>query len=259
MSAPALFRLHRGPGRLLVSIPHAGTFVPPALAARLTAAARGLPDTDWHVDRLYDFVRETEATLLVATHSRYVIDLNRGPEGGALYPGQAETGLVPAETFDGVPIWAGGAPDAAEVAARRVAYWQPYHDALAGELARIQAQHGAAHLFDAHSIRARVPRLFSGTLPPLSFGTYDGRSASPALVARVMAEAGDTLGRVLDGRFKGGWITRHYGRPEAGVQAIQLEIAQSAYLDEADPAWDPARASALQAVLRRVIQALLRP
>ncbi len=254
-ASPDLFRLRRGGGRLLVSIPHAGTYVPPEIAAQFTAVGRALPDTDWHVDRLYDFVEETDATLLIATHSRYVVDLNRAPDGEKLYPGQAETGLVPAKTFAGEAIWR----DAPETAARLDRYWHPYHGALAGELARIRDAHGTACLFDAHSIRSRVPRLFAGTLPALSFGTNDGRSASAHFAERAVEAVGSAYDSVLNGRFKGGWITRHYGQPAAGVQAIQLEIAQRAYLDEDDPVWNPGRASGLQAVLRRLIAALGRP
>ncbi len=256
-AAPEPFRLRRGSGKLIVSIPHAGTFVPPAIAARLTPAGQPLPDTDWHVDRLYGFLEQTEATLLIATHSRYVVDLNRGPEGAPLYPGQAETGIVPNQTFAGEPLWQEPPPDAAEIALRIATFWQPYHDTLRAELARLRSIHPRICLFDAHSIRSEIPRLFSGTLPELSFGTHDGAAAAPARLDAAIAVAGDSFGIARNARFKGGYITRHYGHPARGIDAIQLEIAQRAYLDERRPSsWNPERAARLQPILRRILSAL---
>lgn len=252
--------LHRGCSPLVVSVPHAGTVIPGDISARLTPVGRGCVDTDWHVDRLYDFAASLGATVIVATHSRTVVDLNRGVDGAKLYPGQAETGICPGESFAGEALYASGVPDEAERRARIVTYWQPYHDALAGELARVRGVHGFARLLDGHSIATEVPRLFAGRLPDLSFGTNDGRSASEGLVARVLAASeGGGFSVVRDGRFKGGYITRHYGDPGSGVDAIQFEMAWSAYLDEAAPwVFEPARAAALVAVLRRVVGEMVR-
>ena len=252
-----LFNLARGQSRLLISVPHAGTHLPPEIAACLNPLGRNLVDTDWHVERLYDFAAEAGATLLVATHARTVIDLNRSPAGGALYPGQAETTVCPTESFAGAPLYE-VPPTPGEVAARVQRYWQPYHDALAAELDRLRALHGAAHLLDAHSIRSAIPRLFEGTLPGLNYGTNSGRSAAPGLVARAMvATAASGFSQVLDGRFRGGFITRHYGAPGAGVHAIQLELSQPTYMDEDRPnPFNPARASALQTALRRLVSVL---
>jgi N-formylglutamate deformylase len=232
-----LFTLVRGESHLLVSVPHAGTYLPPDIAHRLTPAGLAMPDTDWHVDRLADFAPALGATLLVATHSRIVIDLNRATDGALLYPGKIETGLCPIESFAGEPFYAGAPPSREEVEARTAQYWQPYHDALQSELARLKALHGRAHLLDLHSIASRVPRLFDGRLPDLNIGTNDGRSADPALIARVAeaARRDPSLSMVLNGRFKGGAITRGYGNPAAGVHAIQIEIAQAAYMVEAAP------------------------
>jgi N-formylglutamate deformylase len=256
MTAPRIFHLRQGTGRLIVSIPHAGTYVPPDIAATFTDIGCAVVDTDWHVDLLYNFLEETDATIITATHSRYVVDLNRGPEGTKLYPGQAETSLCPTETFDGAPLYAGALPDQAEIATRLETYWHPYHTALQAELSRIRTLHGTAHLFDAHSIRTAVPRLFPGDLPALNFGTNDGRAADAEITARVVAAAGDHFPHVVNGRFKGGYITRHYGAPAQNVHAIQLELAQSAYMEESRPhIFDPARASELVSVLERCVAA----
>jgi N-formylglutamate deformylase len=233
---PFLFRPGTSP--LLVSMPHVGTHVPAALAADLTEAALGLPDTDWHVDRLYDFLDDLGASVLRATHSRYVIDLNRPPRGEALYPGASNTELCPTSLFDERPIYKPGrAPDAAAIAERRARYWQPYHDRLAAALAALKDRHGYALLFDAHSIRSRVPRFFEGRLPDINLGTGNGASASPAVAEAVESAARQARGHssILNGRFKGGFITRHYGRPAAGVEAVQLELSQITYMEEDPP------------------------
>ncbi len=261
MTAPPLFTLVEGTGRLVVSVPHAGTFLPTDLLPRLTTLGRAGVDTDWHMDRLYAFAGELGATLLTATHSRTVVDLNRSPAGGALYPGQAETTICPAESFAGEPLYQGPPPDGEEVARRVARYWSPYHEALAAQLARVRALHGAARLLDGHSIRSRVPRLFEGVLPDLNFGTDGGRTARPELIVRAQAATSRAgFSQVLDGRFRGGYITRQYGCPRDGVDAIQLEVAQSAYLDEAAPAtFDAARAARLARCLRAMVEALLQP
>jgi N-formylglutamate deformylase len=259
MTAPPLFHLVEGGSRLVISVPHAGTYVPDDIAAALTPVGRALVDTDWHVDRLYEFARAQDATMIVATHSRIVVDLNRPPAGEKLYPGQAETGLCPTETFAGDPLYRGDPPDAAERARRLAAYWQPYHDAFAAALQRVRARHGCARLLDAHSIRGEVPRLFDGSLPDLNFGTNGGVACTPALAARVLQVAtGQGFSHVLDGRFRGGYITRHYGQPADGVEALQLELAQRTYMDEAAPGpYDPTRAAALVDLLRRVVTELI--
>jgi N-formylglutamate deformylase len=255
-----IYRLIPGTTRLLVSIPHAGTYVPPAIAARMTPAARALPDTDWHVDRLYEFLVEMGATVLIATHSRYVVDLNRPADDGALYPGLKGTGLCPVETFDGHPIWQPRhAPTAAEIAERVASYWQPYHACLRAELSELRFRHGGAVLWDAHSIRSHLPRLFPGDLPVLNLGTNDGRSCDPDLAARLLGYA---LGvprctAVLDGRFKGGYITRAYGDPASGINAVQLELAQRSYMDERTLEYLPDLARQIRASLRALLEITL--
>lgn len=247
----------RGDGPVVLGLPHVGTHVPTGIAARLNARGQTLADTDWHVDRLYDGLLPG-ATMVRATFHRYVIDANRPPEGSSLYPGQNTTGLVPLTDFDGAPIWE-VPPDAAEVAERRAAFHAPYHTALAAELDRVRDRHGVAILYDCHSIRSCIPYLFDGTLPDLNIGTVSGASCD-ARIAAAVHDACRATGRptVRDGRFKGGWCTRHYGRPEAGIHAIQMELAQSTHLASECPpfAYDPARAEAIRPVLADILHKL---
>lgn len=255
-----LFETSRGTRPLLISMPHSGTFVPPDLAPRLAVAALDLPDTDWHVPQLYEFADAIGASVIRATHSRYVVDLNRPPDGGPLYPGRRETGLCPTETFDGEPLYArGDAPTSAEIAHRLDRYWRPYHSQLRSMIDALTSIHGRCLLWDAHSIRSIVPGLFAGRLPDLNVGTADGRSCRAATAHRVLVRlsAQQRFSFVVDGRFKGGYITRHYGNPAAGVEAVQMEIAQGAYLSEARiPAFDAALATPLGDLLRGLLTSL---
>ena len=258
--AMEIFTLHRGTAPLLVSLPHDGTLVPDDIAARLTPQARRVPDTDWHIARLYAFARELGASVLVPRFSRYVIDLNRGEDDVSLYPGQNTTGLCPVVRFSGEPVYLEGqAPDETEVRARVERYWRPYHDALRGELERVRAAHGRLVLWEGHSIRGERPFLFEGRLPDLNLGTAGGASASPELRARLEAvlAAQDGYDWVHNGRFKGGYITRHYADPARGIEAVQLEISQRIYMDEDSFAYDEAKATRAQAVIRRLLEAAL--
>jgi N-formylglutamate deformylase len=251
-----------GDSPLIISVPHAGTAVPQELAPRLTPQALDLPDTDWHVANLYDFAPELGATMIVARYTRYLIDLNRPPDDAALYSGAAQTGLCPTLSFSGEPLYRDGTEQlsGAEVGRRRAQYWQPYHDALRALLDERRRRFGYALLLDAHSIRSAVPRLFSGRLPDINVGTYDGRSCVPAINAALSARlsASGQFSHVFDGRFKGGYITRHYGQPQQGQHALQIELAQSGYMDEAGTMYDSARAGPLRALLRDIVGALLR-
>lgn len=253
------FRYLPGTIPLIVSIPHCGTYMPEDILDRLTPQAKSLPDTDWHVDRLYAFARELGAHMLIATHSRYVIDLNRGPDNASLYPGQFTTGLCPVTLFDGTPLYREGqAPDEAEIAERRARYWQPYHDRL-GQWIAEQTGHRTKCVFDAHSIASVVPTLFEGRLPDLNLGTAEGKTVTPALAEKLitLAKASD-YSMVYNGRFKGGYITRNYGNPTAGIEAVQLELAQCNYMQESAPyAYDEAKAQGLQRVLREIIALLV--
>ncbi|MYM81778.1 N-formylglutamate deformylase [Duganella sp. FT50W] len=221
---------------LLVSMPHVGTDIPDEVLAAMTPAAVDRQDTDWHLVRLYDFLAEMGASTLSARWSRYVIDLNRPPENTNLYPGQDTTGLCPVDTFHREPLYLDGCtPDEAEVRRRLQAYWKPYHEQLRAELDRLLALHGRVVLWDAHSIASHVPRFFEGKLPDLNFGTADGKSCAPGLTEAVVARVDGGYTVAVNGRFKGGHITRFYGAPARGVHAIQLEMCQSTYMDEAAP------------------------
>ncbi|HEX3849294.1 MAG TPA: N-formylglutamate deformylase [Steroidobacteraceae bacterium] len=258
-----IFGYDAGTSPLLISFPHSGTYVPPDIAARLAPAALDLPDTDWFVPELYHFAREAGASVIRATHTRYVVDLNRPPDGKPLYPGQRETTVCPVETFDGETLYKPGtAPAPGEVAARLGMYWRPYHDQLAALTREIAARHGRCILWDAHSIHSVVPGLFEGRLPDLNVGTSSGKSCSPALLERVIAplKAQSRFSFVVDGRFKGGYITRHYGNPAARIEAVQMEIAQCAYVAERRvPVYDGERAQPLGALLQQVIESLAEP
>lgn len=252
--------VERGEGPVVLAFPHVGTDLPDDVRDRLDDNGRLLADTDWHVDRLYAGLLPG-ATTVRATFHRYVIDANRDPAGASLYPGRNTTALVPVTDFDGRPIWRAGAePDAAEIERRRAAFHAPYHAALAAEIERVRARHGVCVLYDCHSIRSTIPFLFDGLLPDFNVGTDGGRTAAPELVAAVMAEvaAADGYTHVLDGRFRGGWTTRRYGRPETGVHAIQMELAQRTHLAaEAPPfAWDEAKAERLRVHLSAVLSAV---
>jgi N-formylglutamate deformylase len=255
------FRFRKGSRPLLISMPHVGTHVPPALAARLTDEAKGVPDTDWHLERLYDFADALGASVLVATHSRYVIDLNRPPDDETLYPGQDTTGLCPVDTFDKTPIYAQieNALDEDEVLQRRDAIWKPYHDQLSAELTRLRAAHRKVALWDAHSIRSQIPRFFEGCLPNLNLGTANGASCAPSLAESLLDLArASRYSAVLNGRFKGGYITRQYGNPAKGVHAIQLEMAQCVYMDEIHPfSYRQELASKVQPTLWQMLNAVL--
>ncbi|MHA6346597.1 N-formylglutamate deformylase [Roseivivax sp. CAU 1761] len=247
-----------GDGPLLINVPHAGVALPAGLRRALRPEALDLCDTDWHMDRIARALRPAGATLMAARLSRYAVDLNRPADDAPLYDG-ASTGLVSTIDFDGRPLYRDGAePDAAERAARIAAYWRPYHAALEAEIARIRARHGHCLLLDMHSIRSRIPRLFEGRLPDLNLGTNSGASCAPAVGQAAMAALdGDEFTAVRDGRFKGGFITRHYGDPARHVHALQIEIAQSCYMTEQSP-WTylPERAERLGAVLARLVAAL---
>lgn len=238
-----VFELKRGAQPLLISIPHMGTRMPAGIAGRLTPAANLLADTDWHLAQLYDFAEAMGATVLQANYSRYVIDLNRPPGDESLYPGQTTTSLCPTETFPGEPVWQDGqAPDQDEIGRRLAGYWRPYHDQLQAELQRLRALHGAVLLWDAHSIASHLPRLFEGKLPDFNFGTNEGRSCAVAVQEAIQHTASTLAGTpaasytsVINGRFKGGYITRHYGQPQQHIHAVQLEMCQSTYMDEIPP------------------------
>ncbi len=227
--------VHQGDSPIVVGLPHTGTFVPAEVRSKLNARGRSLADTDWNIHKLYDGLL-AGATTVRATFHRYVIDANRDPSGASLYPGQNTTGLVPLTDFEGENIW-GQAPSGGEVEHRREQFHAPYHAALEAEMERVHAKHGIAVLYDCHSIRSRIEFLFDGTLPDFNIGTNGGTTCAPEIAEAVegVCQKADGYTSVTNGRFKGGWTTRHYGRPEQGWHAIQMELAQSTYMEEAAP------------------------
>ncbi len=253
------FQFKPGSIPLLVSMPHVGTDIPDEIAARLTPAALPRTDTDWHLEQLYSFLDEMGASTIAARWSRYVIDLNRPPENTNLYPGQDTTGLCPLDTFGSAPLYLEGTqPDEAEVKLRLARHWQPYHSQLRAELERLLALHGKVVLWDAHSIASVVPRFFDGKLPDLNFGTADGKSCAAGMQDAIVnvARGQDDFTVAVNGRFKGGHITRFYGQPASNVHAIQLEMCQSVYMNETEPfAYRPDLAGRVQPVLQQMLGA----
>lgn len=266
---PPDFIAHRqGKSRLILSLPHTGTELPADIADCYTSPWQARADTDWWLEHLYDFAEAQDITIIRTRISRSVIDVNRDPSGASLYPGMATTGLCPVLDFDGNPLYHPDTePDEAEIAHRRTRYFQPYHDLLATEIARLRGLHPVIVLFDAHSIRSHIPRLFEGELPVCNIGTNDDASAAPGLTHSLAAAcAASPFSHVVNGRFKGGYITRHYGNPPDGIHAVQLELACRAYIDEPPlpitpanwpPPYEPARAAPIRTLLRRIIDLCL--
>ncbi|MBF23126.1 MAG: N-formylglutamate deformylase [Pusillimonas sp.] len=260
-SLEPVFKFHRGTTPLLVSMPHTGVHIPDAIRENLTDAALRLPDTDWHLEMLYNFLHEMGASVIIATHSRYVIDLNRPRDNANLYPGQDTTGLCPLDTFHRDPIYINHTePGPEEILQRVQNYWLPYHEQLNTELTRLKQTHGIALLWDAHSICSRVPRFFDGVLPDFNIGTANGTSCNPGLqdaLQKIAEKSGYTW--AVNGRFKGGHITRHYGRPNQQIHAVQLELSEATYMQEDFPySFDNTRAErvrpALKAFLEQMVQ-----
>jgi N-formylglutamate deformylase len=260
--------IHQGTAPLILSIPHAGTEIDWALEDALADPWRARKDADWWVGQLYFFARDLGATIVQTTLSRTMIDVNRPPDGASLYPGQATTDLCPLTTFDGEPLYhPGQEPDAMEVLRRRELFHAPYHAALMLEILRLRRTHPRVVLYDCHSIRSWVPRLFDGLLPHFNIGTFEGKSCDPGLTRVIEAACDATqFSRVTNGRFKGGYITRHYGQPAKGVHAVQMELATRGYLLEPDddpapenwpPAYDTAYAAPMEKALRNILTACI--
>lgn len=257
-----IYDFHRGTLPLLISIPHAGTFVPESIAQRFSLAGSRLADTDWHVDKLYDFARGLGASILKANYSRYVVDLNRAPDSSSLYVANPTSPVCPTLTFDGEPIYVPGREiTATEISARVEQYWKPYHERLATELRQMRARHGYALLWDAHSIASEVPSLFAGVLPEFNFGTRDDESCPRAMADQLLdlVTTDGKFGAVLNGRFKGGYVTLHYGQPNNGVYAVQLELSRRVYMDEAaGTGWNPQHAESAAALIAQLLTRYLK-
>jgi N-formylglutamate deformylase len=260
MSTLQTYVYHPGTVPVLLNMPHTATHVPPDIMERLSVPAQRLPDTDWHIERLYSFARDLGVHMLIPTHSRYVVDLNRGEDNASLYPGKFTTGICPLTLFDGSMLYQEGKePDEAEISRRIEIYWRPYHEKLQSIIDTMKLQSPQVAVFDAHSICSRLPKLFEGVLPDLNIGTADGISAGSE-ICNVLVELAKTTqySMVYNGRFKGGYITRYYGKPTQGVHVMQLELAQKNYMDEAYPfAYDEDKASKLQIALKALLNTLI--
>jgi N-formylglutamate deformylase len=268
-TVPEWLTVRQGNAPLLLCMPHTGTHIPAELEGGLRSGWLARRDTDWYVDRLYEFAGRLNATLVRTAISRSVIDPNRDPSGASLYPGQATTELCPTTTFDGEPLYRDGAlPNAADIGTRTRRYFAPYHEAIGAQIARLRRRHPRIVVYDCHSIRSQIPRLFAGVLPHFNIGTFSGASCDPALSAAIAAQcAVEGYSHVVNGRFTGGYTTRHYGRPQSGVHAVQMELACRGYLCEPagelhaenwPPPWDEELAAPLSTILRRVLAACLR-
>lgn len=254
------FELHQGTLPLLVSLPHNGSEIPDDIRAILKPFAHAAPDTDWFVDQLYAFAKNLGASVLKPRYSRYVIDLNRPPDDVSLYPGQNSTGLCPLTAFTGEAIYQDGKqPDQNAIVQRRARYWQPYHGALHAELMRLKKQHGRVLLWEGHSIRPELPFLFEGRLPDFNLGTANGASFPDEYLAPMEQLLADQpqYSWISNGRFKGGYITRHYAEPEQRIVAFQLELAQSIYMNDGMTMFDAAKAAPVQAIIAQMMRTAL--
>jgi len=254
------YRYRFGSSALIVSMPHSGTFVPHSIGRTMSDVAAQRGDTDWHLPRLYDFLAQLDATVIAANCSRYIVDVNRPPDGANLYPGRDTPKLCPVDTFDRHALYRTGEPSSSEIAQRVACVWKPYHARLEREIARVRAAHGVAILWDAHSIVSFAPRLFEGRLADFNLGTADGASCDPALAQSLFVAVQRHQGyrSVLNGRFKGGYITRHFGAPSRGVHAIQLEMAEETYMRETCPyTFSADRAARVRPILREQLEIVL--
>lgn len=252
------FSFEPGTSPLMVSIPHNGSVIPAEIAITMTELGQKSIDTDWFLDHLYAIPEILDASLLVAEQSRYFVDLNRPSDNQSLYPGQATTGLVPETTFNGDPIYEHKNPDQKEIQRRVTEVWQPYHQQLEDELNRLKSEYGMAILIEAHSIASEVPRLFPGKLPDFNIGTNHDQSCSPELTNRVVKvlESQNQFSHVVNERFVGGYITRHFGKPEENVHALQIELSQATYMDESSKQWDGRKAKQVQPIFSQIFQAI---
>ena len=254
---PMKIGLTKGDSPLVLAQPHGGTEIPDAIFSRLSTTGQEREDTDWHITRLYEGLLE-QATVINTPIHRYVIDANRDPSGQSLYPGQYTTGLCPTTTFDDRPLYIEGqAPSLDEITDRQRQYHQPYHDVVREQLERVHQRHGYVVLYDCHSIRSVVPCLFDGKLPDLNIGTNDGNSCSQKITLAVenVCAVSSQYSSIFNGRFKGGWTTRHYGKPDAGYHAIQMELSQCSYMQETHPwQYDTTKAQRLRALLKDILE-----
>ena len=251
------YNLQAGKIGMLISMPHNGQEIPSDIANTMTENAHNVADTDWYMDKLYDFAQDLGIAIIKPRYSRYVIDLNRNIDGVNLYPGANSTELCPTTAFDLSPLYkAGQEPDEAEIQRRIALYWQPYHQALQDTLTQMKAEFGQVVLLDAHSILSKVPRFFDGQLPDFNFGSANGASCSNDLMTQIMQLDLSPYSSVANGRFKGGYITRGFGNPEENIHAVQLELSQHTYMDEPSSHYNEEKAQQVKRKLKAFVQCL---
>lgn len=245
---------------IIISSPHSGTFFPKEVASQLRPEHVANPDdTDWFIHQLYDFAPSIGIKMICANYSRWVIDLNRDPESAPLYnDGRVITGLVPSTNFNGDPLYISEVPDQNEINRRLEAYYLPYHRKVEELILETKAQFGKALLFDAHSIRKVVPGIRKEAFPDLILGDNDGKSASEEVINAAYTALG-TSGKDLQHNhpFKGGYITRSFGKPSKNMHALQLEMAKTNYMDDSETVYDNDRAGQTRETLKHVFEQLI--
>ncbi len=247
---------------ILLSVPHCGTAFPEELASDYKPEfVRAPEDTDWFVDTLYDFAAELGIGLIAANYSRWVIDLNRNPQSKPLYAdGRIITALCPVTTFTGQSIYKDERKEVetGEVQRRRNVYFDPYHQKIKGLLDVLKKKYGKVLLWDCHSIRQQVLTIQKDKFPDLILGDADGTSASPGLIETVLGGLDHSDYSVSHNHpFKGGYITRHFGRPSENQHALQLEMTKMNYMDDSEMSYDKSRAEKIRALLKSIFEKLI--
>ena len=247
---------------ILLSVPHCGTNFPKDIADQYKPALIDAPDdTDWFADQLYDFAADMGMTMIAARYSRWVIDLNRDPQSKPLYTdGRIITGLCPTTNFIDEPIYRDNRNEIepAEIQRRIGQYFNPYHNKIQELLTDLKSRHGKVLLWDCHSIRQLVSTIQKEKFPDLILGDVDGTSASPGLIETVLGVLDHSTYSVRHNHpFKGGYITRHFGKPAEHQHALQLEMTKVNYMDDGEVRYDKVRAGVIQDVLKKVFEKLI--
>jgi N-formylglutamate deformylase len=258
------FKVHKSPGKpapILLSIPHCGTAFPKELINEYEPELyKEQDDTDWFVDQLYDFANAMGITTISAVYSRWVIDLNRHPENRDLYSdGRLITGLCPVTNFLGNAIYKDGRKSIAEdeIQRRLAAYYLPYHQKIAEHLMALKERFGQVLLWDCHSIRKSLPALHKEPFSDLIISDADGQSSAAKLSDTAFLHlSSSTYSVKRNYPFKGGYITRHFGKPKENQHAIQLEMSKNVYMDDLEKTYVDKKAQKIQTLLKSTLEKL---